>query len=112
MAKKNLEIRKTVGVLIALNALQMAAIVFLAVLSVFDDNVTLDRAESFYLLMIGLVSVIGGATTIFGLYPLGRLSQKNRMMGDSLGSLKSLNNHLPAQRHDFFNHNQVGYQPI
>ena len=61
MAKKNLEIRKTVGVLIALNALQMAAIVFLAVLSVFDDNVTLDRAESFYLLMIGLVSVIGGS---------------------------------------------------
>ena len=112
MAKKNLEIRKTVGVLIALNALQMAAIVFLAVLSVFDDNVTLDRAESFYLLMIGLVSVIGGATTIFGLYPMGRLSQKIRMMEDSLDSLNSLNNQLRAQRHDFLNHIQVVYSLI
>lgn len=112
MAKKNLEIRKTVGVLIALNALQMAAIVFLAVLSVFDDNVTLDRAESFYLLMIGLVSVIGGATTIFGLYPMGRLSQKIRMMEDSLDSLNSLNNQFRAQRHDFLNHIQVVYSLI
>lgn len=112
MKRKNLEIQKTVYVLIGLNALQMAAVVFLAILSVFDEHVTLDRAESFYLLMIGLISVIGGVSTIFGLYPFGKIAQKIQMLKESLDHLNDLNNDLRAQRHDFLNHIQVVYSLI
>ena len=110
--KKSLEFQKVIRALTALNILQMAAVVFLALLSVFDENVTLDRAEAFYLLMIGINSVIGGASTIFGLLPLGKLSQKARMLQESLEHLNRLNNDLRAQRHDFLNHIQVVYSLI
>ncbi|MGI5893032.1 MAG: sensor histidine kinase [Candidatus Merdivicinus sp.] len=110
--KKELEFRKTYFFIIALNLLQIGAILTLLLLAHFFSDITLDRAETFYLILIGLISVIGGISTILGIAPLNKVDMEIHMLQDSLQNLNELNQDIRAQRHDFLNHIQVVYSLI
>ena len=110
--KKQFEFRKARIFLTGLNILQMASIILLILLANYDDNVTLDSAETIYLILIGIISVVGGISTILGIAPLGKAVTQMEMMQESLDNLSDLNHQIRAQRHDFLNHIQVVYSLI
>ena len=110
--KKELEFRKTYYFVVALNALQIASILTLLLLTHYQSSATIDRVEAFYLILIGVVALVGGVSTILGIAPLSRADSQIRMLEDSLENLNELNRDIRAQRHDFLNHIQVVYSLI
>lgn len=110
--RKELEFRKTYLFIIALNLLQIISILTLLLLAHFHSDITLDRAETFYLILIGTISVVGGVSTILGIAPLNKVGEEIHMLQDSLHNLNELNQDIRAQRHDFLNHIQVVYSLI
>ena len=109
---KQLETKKALLALTSLNILLIIAIISLLLLATLREDVTLDRAEFFYLILIGGIALLGEVGTILGLLPLSRLSDQILMLSDALDNLNRLNNDLRAQRHDFLNHIQVVYSLI
>ena len=110
--KKQIESRKTIWFLTALNLMQIALVLGIALLGFLREDITLDRVEYIYLLIIGGVSVTGSILTIFVAAPISKLDRKLEMLGDSLTDINDLNHELRAQRHDFLNHLQVVYSLI
>lgn len=110
--KKKLEFRKTYYFVVALNALQIVSILTLLLLAHYQSSATIDRAEAFYLILIGVIALVGGVSTILGISPFSRADSQIRMLEDSLENLNELNHDIRAQRHDFLNHIQVVYSLI
>ncbi len=110
--KKQFEFHKARIFLTGLNILQMGSILVLILLANFDEKVTLDKAETIYLILIGIISIVGGISTILGIAPLGKAVTQMEMMQESLDNLSDLNYQIRAQRHDFLNHIQVVYSLI
>lgn len=112
LVNKQIESRKTIWFLTALNLLQIASIFGICLLAFLREDITLGRAEYVYLLIIGGISVAGSILTIFLAAPIAKLDRKLEMLGKSLADINALNNELRAQRHDFLNHLQVVYSLI
>ena len=78
---KQIESRKTIWFLTALNLLQIASIFGICFLAFLREDITLGRTEYVYLLIIGGISVAGSILTIFLAAPIAKLDRKLEMLG-------------------------------
>ncbi len=109
-----LNVRKAAVYSIVINALQIAAVIALAV---FILNDGLNQALSGVLgdlmvLMLAVVVTWGAVMDIREAYKAMKLSVKLRGLDETVTQMADLNTALRAQRHDFLNHLQVVYSLI
>jgi len=105
--KRKLNIRKVAGFSVAINALQIAAILLVIVyLAVTGRNA--NPFEEMAILTVALLIVASGAILdIRGAFSAQKSSEQARMLEEAYAQLEDLNGTLRRQRHDFMNHLQV-----
>ena len=112
--KPQLNVRKAALYSIVINALQIAAVVALAVYILNDG---LNQALSGVLgdlvvLLLAVVVTWGAVMDIREAYRAMRMSVKLQGLDETVSQMTDLNTALRAQRHDFLNHLQVVYSLI
>ncbi len=112
--KPQLNVRKAALYSIVINALQIAAVVALAVYILNDG---LNQALSGVLgdlvvLLLAVVVTWGAVMDIREAYRAMRMSVKLQGLDETVTQMTDLNTALRAQRHDFLNHLQVVYSLI
>lgn len=108
MRRRHIDLEKTAVYAIAVNALQIAAAVAVAVLALaVGDRAFSGQLEQAALSGMALVVVWGAALDIRDAYVARRVSRQSDMLEDALKRVNDLNVTLRAQRHDFMNHLQV-----
>ena len=116
MMKKQpqLNVRKAAYYSIVINALQIAAVVALAVYILHDGvNQSLHGPlGDIVVLLLAAVVSWGAVMDIREAYKAGKLSFKLRGLDETVSQMSEMNNALRAQRHDFLNHLQVVYSLI
>ena len=107
-------IRKAVTYVIVINALQVLAVVALAVYILYDGvNHTLNGPlGAAVVLMLAAVVSAGAVMDIKEAYKAGKMSVKLSGLNETVTQMSDLNIALRAQRHDFLNHLQVVYSLI
>ena len=109
-----LNVRKAALYSIVINALQIAAVVALAVY-ILNDGVNHALRGAVGALVVILLAVVvtwGAVMDIREAYRTMRLSFKLRGLDETVAQMAELNTALRAQRHDFLNHLQVVYSLI
>jgi sensor histidine kinase regulating citrate/malate metabolism len=96
-----LNIRKTLILLVALNALQTIGVVILTI-----------RGGLYPLPVLVIISLAGTLVSFLLVHPILLLRMRLKQAEESIGNLTGLNKTLKAQRHDFLNHLQVVYSLI
>ena len=109
-----LNVRKAALYSIVINALQIAAVVALAVYILNDGVNQALRGPVGDLVVLLLAAVVswGAVMDIREAYRAMRLSAKLRGLDETVSQMTDLNTALRAQRHDFLNHLQVVYSLI
>ena len=112
--KPQLNVRKAALYSIVINALQIAAVIALAVYILNDG---LNQALSGVLgdlvvLLLAVVVTWGAVMDIREAYRAMRMSVKLQGLDETVSQMTDLNTALRAQRHDFLNHLQVVYSLI
>ena len=109
-----LNVRKAALYSIVINALQIAAVVALAVYILNDGlNQALRGAlGDLVVLLLAVVVTWGAVMDIREAYKAVKLSFKLRGLDETVSQMADLNTALRAQRHDFLNHLQVVYSLI
>lgn len=105
---RNVDIRKTAGISIVANCLQIVLMLLILVdLLVLEGNASMTvrtaAIVAFLVITVGAVLDIGDALA------QRRLLQQMDDMDATIDDLETLNNKIRAQRHDFLNHLQVVY---
>ena len=109
-----LNLRKAAVYIIVINALQIAAVVALAVFILIDGvNQSLHGVVGdIVVLMLAAVVSWGAVMDIREALKTGQLNWKLRGLNETVSQMTDLNTALRAQRHDFLNHLQVVYSLI
>lgn len=106
MSKRSLNLKKAAVSAVVINALQVLAVVALAVY-IFYESDGLSRLELFGLCIIAFVIIWGAFVDIRDAFAAMRTGEESDMLEEALGQLEELNLTLRKQRHDFMNHLQV-----
>ena len=109
-----LNIRKAALYSIVINALQIAAVVALAVYILHDgvNQALHGPLGDMVVLLLAAVVSWGAVMDIREAYKAGKLSFKLRGLNETVTQMSDLNTALRVQRHDFLNHLQVVYSLI
>ena len=108
--KKQVDIRKTVVYAVAINAVQIAAVLTIAVYLLFSGEQELHQNTLRIGIMIAALLVCWGAVVdIREALNTTKTLDKSIALEQSVTALEDLNNTLRVQRHDFLNHLQVVY---
>ncbi len=109
-----LNIRKAAWYSIVINALQIAAVVALAVMILSSGVNKALRGPLGVILVLTLTAVVswGAVMDIREAFKTGKLSLKLRGLDETVNQMSEMNLTLRAQRHDFLNHLQVVYSLI
>lgn len=107
--RHTIDIRKASIYAVAINAVQIAAALAIALLVLFTDAQA--RASwqfTAYLVCVSAALVICGAVVdISNAFSARRVKEQSEMLEEAYAQLEALNGALRAQRHDFRNHLQV-----
>ncbi len=108
--KKQVDIRKAVIYSVAINGVQIAAVMSIALYLLFTNEQVLYQSTIRVGIMIAALLVCWGAVVdIRDALSTAKTLDKTAAMERSVTALEELNNTLRAQRHDFLNHLQVVY---
>ena len=112
--KAQVNIRKAAVYSIVINALQIVAVVVLAVYILADGVNSALQGMLGDIVVLALAAVVswGAAVDISEAYKAGKLSFKLRGLNETVTQMSDLNVALRVQRHDFLNHLQVVYSLI
>jgi len=104
--QRRLNLKKAARAAVVINALQVLAVVALAVF-IFWESDGMNGLELTGLCVIAFVIVWGAVVDIREAFEAKRSAEEGDMLEDALGRLEDLNLTLRKQRHDFMNHLQV-----
>lgn len=108
--KKQVDIRKTVTYSVAINAVQIAAVMAIALYLLFSGEQAVHPSSIRIGIVVAALLVAWGAVVdIRDALSTARALDRVISMERSVAALEELNNTLRAQRHDFLNHLQVVY---
>ena len=108
--KKQVDIRKAVVYSVAINGVQIAAVMAIALYLLFTNEQVIHQSTIRVGIMIAALLVCWGAVVdIRDALNTTKTLDKAAAMERSVSALEELNNTLRAQRHDFLNHLQVVY---
>ena len=108
--RRFVNLKKAVAYTVAINALQIAGALLIALLSLIKGGYAFaGRAEQVLLCTLTLVVSWGAALDIREALSARRMASEADMLEEAYDQLGELNGTLRAQRHDFMNHLQVVY---
>ena len=107
--KKQIDAKKTVYYIIALNLLQAVGVLAALVYTVWGQNHTGISFETTTLLLLFLFVLFSAVITAACVVPILRTIDEYHSIGTILSETEKLNRTLRAQRHDFLNQLQVVY---
>ncbi len=108
--KKQVDIRKTAVYSVAINGVQIVAVMAIALYLLFSSEQVLHQSAIRIGIMVAALLVSWGAVVdIRDALGTSRALDRVMFMERSVSALEELNNTLRAQRHDFLNHLQVVY---
>ncbi len=112
--QRQVNIRKAALYSVIINALQIVAVVALAVYILNDgvNSALQGPLGDMVVLLLAVVVTWGAAVDISEAYKAGKLSFKIRGLDETVTQMSDLNVALRVQRHDFLNHLQVVYSLI
>ena len=112
--QRQVNIRKAALYSIIINALQIVAVLALAVYILADGVNTALQGPLGDMVVLLLAAVVswGAAVDISEAYKAGKLSFKLRGLDETVAQMSDLNVAMRVQRHDFLNHLQVVYSLI
>ena len=112
--QRQVNIRKAALYSIIINALQIVAVLALAVYILADGVNTALQGPLGDMVVLLLAAVVswGAAVDISEAYKAGKLSFKLRGLDETVAQISDLNVAMRVQRHDFLNHLQVVYSLI
>ncbi|HHV94977.1 MAG TPA: GHKL domain-containing protein [Clostridiaceae bacterium] len=104
--KKNIDVKKTVYVIAAINFIQIAALIIVALYFALYKR-RLYNNEYVVIIIIIVTTFLNSIISIRDSYYLYQTEQQKRFLEDTLAKVEDLNFILREQRHDFLNHLQV-----
>ncbi|WP_202708224.1 sensor histidine kinase [Sporosalibacterium faouarense] len=107
---KQLNVNKTVGTLILINAIQIAvlfAIIIYAYFIIDRSNLEIDSNINLVISVVLIIIIFNSIRSIKDIYLLSNMRSKNNVLEKTVHEIESLNKRLRGQRHDFLNHLQV-----
>lgn len=110
--KKRIEPGKAMLLFVAVNIIQIGALVLLLIYSLFSADShsgVLGISSPFFIIVITITSLINTSISIRDMRLLSRAESQFHLLQDTLSKVENLNHSLRAQRHDFLNHLQVVY---
>jgi two-component system, LytTR family, sensor histidine kinase AgrC len=110
--KKNIDISSASVMIIALNIIQIAAILVASAYTWTKGRFTSEFSSNNLTILLFVVLIfvlLNSFITIRDRYFLSRVDKQYHLLKDNVSQIENLNNTLRAQRHDFLNHLQVVY---
>ena len=104
--KKNIDVKKTVYIIAAINFIQIGALIIVAIyLALYKRRIYSN--EYVVIIVIIITTFLNSIISIRDTYYLFQTEQQKRFLEDTLTRVEDLNFILREQRHDFLNHLQV-----
>lgn len=104
--KKNIDVKKTVYIIAAINFIQIGALIIVALyLALYKRRI--HSNEYIVIIVIIITTFLNSIISIRDSYYLFQTERQKRFLEDTLARVEDLNFILREQRHDFLNHLQV-----
>jgi len=105
--KRNIDVKKTVYVIAAINFIQIGALIIVALYYALYKHRLYNNSEYIVITIIIVTTFLNSIISIRDSYYMYRTEQQKRFLEDTLAKVEDLNFILREQRHDFLNHLQV-----
>lgn len=110
--ERGVDIRKATNFGMAVNAMEIGAMVLLLVLVLYGNHLTVTGGTRVLVFAAALAVIVGEIFGMITARSTQHVMEQMDAMSESLEAMEKLNNTLRAQRHDFLNHLQVVYSLI
>lgn len=110
--ERGVDIRKATNFGMAVNAMEIGAMVLLLVLVLYGNHLTVTGGTRVLVFAAALAVIVGEIFSMITARSTQHVMEQMDAMSESLEAMEKLNNTLRAQRHDFLNHLQVVYSLI